>query len=156
MNNLIFLILNLIVLPYFCSNYKSEFGRWANFLKLAIHLGWVLNIFVSNHIFPLNKSCVGITTNRAANNFKYSDVPSLSWFLSQVIFGLFILISINECQCTTMPFVIDSINESLVYVVQLLDCFKTVYRLLLGRQYNLFIAKVWLYYLFHPNRYIVP
>ena len=44
------------------------------FLMVAISLGWSLSIFVSHHIFPSYESCVGITANRALNNFKYSDV----------------------------------------------------------------------------------
>ena len=55
------------------------------FWNVAIRLGWILSTFVSYHIFPLNKSCVGITANRAVNNFKFSDVLPPSCFLSQPV-----------------------------------------------------------------------
>ena len=60
---------NLVTLAYSIQKLCGYF-----FLKVAIPLEWILSIFVSYHIFSLYKSCVGITTNRAVNNFKYSDV----------------------------------------------------------------------------------
>ena len=51
--------------------------RYQHLKKVAILLGLILSIFVSYHIFPLYESCVGITTKKAVNNFKYSDALPL-------------------------------------------------------------------------------
>ena len=44
--------------------------------------------------FHFYKSCVNITTNRAVNYFKYSDVLPPYWFLSQPVHSL-----VKESEC---------------------------------------------------------
>ena len=38
-------------------------------------MGWILNLFVSRHIFPYIKWCAGIIINRAATDFNLQMVP---------------------------------------------------------------------------------
>ena len=57
---------------------QTGFNFFKLFLNVAIPIGWIFSLFVSQQIFQYIKFCAGITTNRAATDFKSSDVP-LRW-----------------------------------------------------------------------------